>query len=257
MNLQLTYILCSVAVVSLISMIGVLTLALRMDTVRKMTLYLVSLAVGALLGDAVLHLAPAAFDHFGHGSKASILILSGILLFFVLEKFLRWRHCHEPTSENHLHPVAFMNIIGDGVHNFIDGMLIAASFMVDVQLGFATTIAIILHEIPQEIGDFGILLHAGMSPKKAVMFNFLSSMAAVAGALTTYFIGYNVEEFSAYIVPVTAGCFIYMAGSDLIPELHHDTNPRKSLIQLLMIVIGIAMMYLLGVLEGEHGAGCC
>ena len=256
MNIQIVYILCSVLVVSSISLIGVLTLACSINTVRKITLYLVSLAVGALLGDAVLHLMPASFEHFGHTPKASLLILSGILLFFVLEKFLRWRHCHEPTSEEHLHPVAFMNIVGDGAHNFIDGMLIASSFMVDVHLGVATTIAIVLHEIPQEIGDFGILLHAGMTPKKALMFNLLSSLAAVLGAVFAYFVGCNVEEFAAYIVPITAGSFIYMAGSDLIPELHHDTNPRKSVIQLLMIVFGIVLMLMLSLFESAHGTGC-
>jgi zinc and cadmium transporter len=121
-------------------------------------------------------------------------------------------------------------------------------------LGFATTIAIILHEIPQEMGDFGVLLHAGMTPKKALIFNLLSSLTAVVGAIVAYFVGCNVEEFSAYIVPITAGSFIYMAGSDLIPELHHDTNPRKSAVQLLLIIFGIAMMLLMRLGEG---AGCC
>ena len=237
----------SLTVVSLISLIGVFTLSLKLLGLQKLLLYLVSYAVGGLLGDVFIHLLPETFKRIGFSITVSLLVLFGIILFFVLEKFLRWQHCHVPTSEEHRHPMVALNLVGDAIHNALDGMIIASSFMAGPAIGFATTMAVIFHEIPQEIGDFGILVHGGMSVRKALWYNFLSGLSAFAGALVVFMFGTQVENFSAYILPVTSGGFLYIAGSDLIPELHRHEAAHLSVSfgQLVCILAGIAVMALL------------
>lgn len=244
--------------ISLISLIGVFFIFIKSKILNKVTLFLVSFAIGALLGDAFIHLIPESFKQISFPLYSSLLILSGILLFFILEKILRWRHCHQidcchsddyhqPTQNNH---IITLNLFGDTVHNFIDGMLIAASFMVSFNVGLATSIAVLIHEIPQEIGDFGIFLHSGLSKRKAIFYNFLSALASLIGVVLTFLIGQNFNNFSHLLVPITAGGFIYLAATDLIPELHrHDTKIKQSFFQLLFIILGIALMSLLVFLE--------
>jgi len=260
-NMQVwLYTLVSVVIVSALSLVGVATLALRRGRLKQITLTLVSFAVGALLGDAFIHLLPQAFRDFGAGLAVSLYALAGMLLFFVLEKFLRWRHCHDAECDFHMgeaardgrgriHPVVVMNLVGDGVHNLIDGMIIGASYLVSVPLGLATTLAVVLHEIPQEFGDFGVLVQGGLSVRAALGFNFLSSLTAVAGAVISLAVGTRVHGFAALLVPLTAGGFLYIAGSDLIPELHHQAGIRRSLGQLAAIVAGIGVMVALTFLE--------
>jgi len=243
------YSLTSVIIVSLISLVGIAAISLSAEKMKRLLLPLVSFAVGALFGDAFIHLLPEAFEKTGSASLVSLLVLGGVIIFFVLEKFIHWRHCHVPTSEEHPHPVVFMNLIGDGVHNLLDGMLIAASYMVSGAIGVATTIAVILHEIPQEIGDFGILVHGGLSREKALLFNFFSASLAILGCVVTLLVGSRLENLSLYMLPVTAGGFIYMAGSDLMPELHKELDARKSLLQLVLIIFGISVMLALTLLE--------
>ena len=241
----------SVIVISLISLIGAATFSLNKTKLRAMLLFMVSFAVGALFGDAFIHLLPQSFEALGANLKTSLYILGGIFIFFILEKFIRWRHCHIPTSKEHIHPVATLNIIGDGVHNMLDGMIVAASFAVSVPIGIATTLAVILHEIPQEIGDFGILIYSGMSAKKALFFNFLSALTAVVGAVIALILESKIKGFSTYLLPITAGGFLYIGGSDLIPELHKEDHVKisTSLVQLAAIVLGIGMMALLVLME--------
>src|SRR3989344_3393481 len=161
--MELFYILISVLAVSLISFIGVFTLGLNVKRMRKVLIYLVSLSAGTLLGDAFLHLLPEISEE-GFAVSSSLLVLGGIGLFFVLEKIIHWRHCHgNVTEEKHIHPFAYVNLVGDAFHNFIDGIIIASSYFVSVPVGVATTIAVATHEIPQEIGDFGVLIHGGFS----------------------------------------------------------------------------------------------
>ncbi len=238
------YIFLSVTVVSLISLVGVFTLSLSNDILKKILLYLVSFAVGGLFGDALIHLIPESFEKITPAPIASFCILGGILIFFILEKFLRWQHCHIPASQEHTHPVVALNIVGDSFHNMIDGMLIAASFLMSVPIGITTTIAVILHEIPQEIGQFGILVHGGVSVRRALLLNFLSALAAFAGALIVLLIGTHVAAFTVYLLPITAGGFLYIAGSDLIPELHHghEVSIRAALGQFFCIILGIGLM---------------
>lgn len=240
---MLTYTLISVFLVSLISFIGILTLGFKKNILDKIIFILVSLAIGALLGDSFLHLLPESYKMLG--TSASFYVIGSILSFFILEKFIRWRHCHIAPSEEHPHHLAPLNLIGDFFHNFIDGLFIAGSFASSIQLGITTTIAIILHEIPQEIGDFGILLYAGYSPKKALIFNFISSLSAIIGAILALHIKINPY----LIISFTAGGFIYIAGCDLIPELQHNIRIKTSIIQLLSIIMGICIMGLLMILE--------
>lgn len=235
------YSIISVLVVSLISLIGVITLSLSDRILRKTLLFLVSFAAGSLFGGAFIHLIPEAVED-GCSTCVSIYVLLGILIFFVLEKFIHWRHCHIPTSKHHPHPLGIMNLVGDGFHNLIDGLIIGGSYLVSIPLGFTTTIAIILHEVPQEIGDFGILLHAGFSKAKALFFNFLSALTAVIGAVAAILIGSRLGGFTDFLVPFTAGGFIYIAGSDLIPELQKECAPSKSFFQLIALVLGIGVM---------------
>jgi len=243
------YTMASVTIISLISLVGVFTLSIGKKKLRKIIVFLVSFAAGALFGDAIIHLLPESFEGIGSSLTVSLFVLSGIIFFFVLEKFIHWRHCHVLGSEEHLHPVVSMNIIGDFAHNFIDGVIIAGSFLISVPLGVTTSIAVVLHEIPQEIGDFGVLLFGGLTVRKALLFNFLSATSAIAGALLVLLAGSHLQEKIFFLLPVTAGGFLYIAGSDLIPELKHETKIAASLGQLAAILLGIAVMASLLLIE--------
>ena len=243
------YSLASVLIVSLISFVGLLTLAIKADKLKKILLYMVSFSAGALFGDAFIHLLPEAVEEMGFGLNISIYVLSGIGFFFIIEKFIHCRHCHIPTSKQHIHPFAMMNLFGDGVHNFIDGLIIAASYLVSIPVGIATTLAVILHEIPSEIGDFGVLLHGGFSKGKALFYNFVTALAAVLGAIVSLSISSYVENITVFLIPFAVGGFIYIAGSDLIPELHKEVEVKKSLLQFVAIVLGVLVMLSLLLLE--------
>jgi len=243
------YALVSVIAISLISLIGVFLLAVNQKKLQKALLYLVSFAVGGLFGDAFLHLLPEAFSETDSFLFTSVLVLAGIILFFALEKFLRFRHCHDLECEGHFKPVAAMNLIGDGAHNFLDGLIIGSSFLVSPALGLATTLAVFFHEIPQEIGDFGVLLHGGLKVKRALLFNFLSATLAIFGAIIALSIGQKSLLFNQMILPLSAGGFIYIAGSDLIPELHQEMNKKRSLGQFCALIFGIGIMVLLLIMD--------
>jgi zinc and cadmium transporter len=242
------YTLASVSLISLVSFVGVFTLSLRKEKLNKITLYLVSLSAGTLLGGAFLHLLPEIIEEKGAFEWVWLSLLAGLVVFFVLEKIICWRHCHVPTSREHPHPLGIMNLVGDGLHNFLDGVVIAGAYMLDPVVGLATTVAVVAHEIPQEIADFGVLVHAGYTRVRALALNFLIALSAVAGALITLVLGEVITELSDYIIPFTAGGFIYIATADLIPELKKEPHPKKSLGQLAVILAGIGLMYYLKVL---------
>jgi zinc and cadmium transporter len=239
--------------VSLISLVGVIPLVVS-KRLRACVLYLVSFSVGALLGDVFLHIVPEMAEA-GDMEKGAELILVGILISFVIEKLIHWRHCHTLPDDkhehchDHHHQIGIMSLFADGLHNFIDGALIAASFLVDVQVGIATTIAVGLHEIPQEIGDFAVLLHSGFTKKKAILFNVLSACAAIVGAIGVLALQSAIPVAESILLPIAAGNFLYIAGVDLIPELHKETKIRSSILQLLSIVAGIGIMYALKFVE--------
>jgi len=241
--------LLSVFIVSLISLIGILFIFLKRNTLDNLLIFFVSLSVGSLLGGAFLHLIPEAFGEAGFTMKVSFLILAGIVIFFIIENFIHWRHCHIPTSKEHPHLLGTMNLIGDGIHNLIDGLIIAAAYFVNLPLGIATTLAVIVHEIPQEIGDFGVLLYAGFSKRKALFFNFLSALMAMIGAIIGILFSENYQAFVSIIIPLAAGGFLYIAGSDLIPEIHKNQEKGFPFKNLIGILLGILIMYLLTFLK--------
>lgn len=239
----------SVFLVSIVSLIGIFFIFLKRQTLDSLLLFLVSLSVGSLLGGAFLHLIPEALERTGFSLSISFFVLAGIVIFFIIENFISWRHCHIQTSKAHPHPLGTMNIIGDGIHNFIDGLVIAAAYFISIPLGIVTTLAVITHEIPQEIGDFGVLLYAGYSKKKALFFNFLSALMAVIGAIIGILFSQSSIVFELIIVPLAAGGFLYIAGSDLIPEIHKNQKNRFPLKNLIGILLGILIMYGLTFLE--------
>lgn len=237
--------LLSVFIVSLISLIGVFFLAMKSSKLNNILKLLVSFATGALFGDVFIHIMPEIANR-GFVASDSLYILAGILVFFVLEKVVQWHHCHYPEhSEHKTKPLATMNLVGDGLHNLIDGMVIAGSYLLSFEIGLTTTIAVILHEIPQEIGDFAVLLYSGLTKAKALFFNFLSALVAMVGALVVLILAGNSPGFT-FLIPFTAGGFIYIAGVDMLPELHKESYSFKtSVSQLLAIMAGIAIMYVL------------
>jgi zinc and cadmium transporter len=250
MTINYIYAFGAVILVSLVSLVGVLSLSLKDDVLKKYLNFFISLAIGALLGDAFIHIIPEAFEQGELGvSLISFLIISGILLFFVIEKFIHWHHHGEDKEENHIHPVGKLILFTDGFHNLIDGAIIGASFLVSIPLGVATTIAVVLHEIPQEIGDFAVLIHAGYSKKRALCLNFISAIIAILGLLIVFVFGNIIDNIALWVVPIAAGGFIYIAVADLIPELHKTKNTKHSLIQLGIILIGVLSMVALTLLE--------
>jgi zinc and cadmium transporter len=246
--------LASTLLVSLVSLVGILTLSVSKRYLSRVLFLLISLSAGALLGDVFFHLLPEVVESSaGFSARLSFLILFGIVGFFVLEKFFIWHHHHiVETPEDHAHgehahtqSLGTMNLVGDGLHNLLDGMIIAASYMISPAVGFSTTIAVLLHEIPQEIGDFGVLIHSGYSVKKALLFNFFSAALAIAGAIFTLYFGGQSVLFTEALVPVIAGGFIYIAGSDLIPELKKQKLTHESVLQLVALLFGMGLMWLL------------
>jgi zinc and cadmium transporter len=234
------YALISVIIISLVSLVGVFSLSLKEEILKKYINFFISLAIGALLGDAFIHIIP---------SLSSILIIVGIILFFVIEKFIHWHHHGADKEEKQIHPVGKLVLFTDGFHNFIDGAIIGASFLVSIPVGVATTVAVILHEIPQEIGDFAVLIHSGYTKKRALWLNFISALASILGLIVVFIFGNFVENIALWFIPIAAGGFIYIAVADLIPELHKTKKIKHSLIQLCIILIGVLSMIILTFLE--------
>lgn len=237
----LAWILISTFAVSLISLIGIFTLLIKDNFAQKSLFCLVGFSAGALIGGAFLHILPEALEKTKSTPVFYYLIL-GIVLFFLMERYFYWRHCHEDICD--IHAFTYLNLIGDGFHNFIDGMIIAASFTLSIKLGIVTTLAIILHEIPQELGDFAVLVYGGFTKQKALIYNFLTALIAMLGALAGYFITDFTQGFSNFILPLTAGGFIYIATSDLIPQLHKEKDLRRSTFAFIAFLFGIILMAL-------------
>ncbi|MDO9049146.1 MAG: ZIP family metal transporter [Methylobacter sp.] len=238
--------------VSLTSMSGMFALWIEPERLKRLIPYLVALAVGVLLGDAFIHLIPDAVQRQGSISMVCLMALLGMFLFFVLEKLVRWRHDHHinlPSQQNDIRPIAKMNLMGDAVHNFVDGILIGGSFWVDPVLGFTTTLAIIAHEIPQEIGDVGALVYGGYSPAKAVLYNFYCSLTVVIGAVFALFFSQVAESSLVFLLPIAAGGFIYIAATDMIPALHEHSTIANLVGQTIIFGLGIGFMQSIIILE--------
>ncbi len=244
--------LLSVIGVSLLSLLGILFFLFETSFIERILLYLVSLSTGALLGDVFIHILPDLSEDPEFFATAMLVILGGIVFSFIVEKVIHWRHCHVLSDDHHhhhhdeegrCHPVGVLSIVGESLHNFIDGIVIAAAFLTSIPVGVATTIAVVFHEIPHEIGNFAILLHSGYSKKKALLFNALAACTGILGAGFVLLMSVSLEPMVQYMLPFAAGNLLYIAGSDLIPELHKQTKLKESLIQLLFMIIGMAFMY--------------
>jgi zinc and cadmium transporter len=285
------YSLISVVIVSLIAVAAFLPFLLKKKVPNKILMVLLSVSVGTLLGTVFFHFLPEAYGviehehghghilehiennehtenhehaheehyHTGLGSEfvVGFGVFAGFLVFFMLEKLIHWHHNHNKINKEckaghgHAYRLAPINLIGDGIHNFVDGLVIAGSYIVSIPVGVAATISVIFHEVPQEIADFGILLYAGLSKKKAVFFNFLSAATAIIGVLVSFLLHLRIEGFSAFLIPFSAGTFIYIAASNLVPELHQECRLKETVVHVLAIICGLAIMGLLAYFAGH------
>jgi len=242
--LTLLLIIITTFLIALIAFIGIFTLALKDKILNKILLVLVSLSAGALMGGAFLHLIPEAVETSEEPNiDVFLFILVGFILFFIIEKVLHWRHCHKGKCD--IHTFSYMNLFGDSVHNFIDGLIMAASFSVSSTLGFTTTIAIAAHEIPQEIGDFGVLIYGGFQKKRAIVLNFLVALTIVGGGIIGYFISNSIAQATTFLLPFAAGGFIYIAATDLIPEIKKELSMKKYMLTLIIFILGILIMWII------------
>lgn len=242
----LEYILLFTFLGSLGSLIGGLVILSKEKFALKISHFLASFAAGTLLGTAFFDLLPEATHEAEHtGTNIFLWALTGLLLFFLIERFIHWFHHHEDFhgEEDEKRSTVPLIIISDTLHNFIDGIVIAATFLVSIPLGIATTFAVIVHEIPQEIGDFGLMLHKGLSKGKIIWVNIVTAAAAFAGAILTFILGEVLEPYIAIFLALTAGFFIYIAASDLIPEIHHEKRKGFAVIETLLLLAGIVLIW--------------
>jgi zinc and cadmium transporter len=239
------YTIASTLAISLISFSGVVFVAFKPKILKQIVFLLISFAVGALFGNAFFVLIPESYHLIENEKLVGLLLVAGIIFMFILEKFIHWRHNHFPKFNKNEAPLGYISLVTDSLHNFTDGILIAAAWMTSPEIGIATTIAVILHEVPQEISDFAVLLHAGFNRRKALWLNFMSACTAILGATLTLSLGYFTNIVSIYILPFAAGGFIYLAACDLIPELHREKSTKKNLIQLSSILVGLALIFMI------------
>jgi len=229
-------------IVSLIFLIGIFSLLFKKKSLDSILLILIGFSAGGLAGGAFLHILPESLEHCPDVTAVLLYVIYGFIIFFFLERYLYWRHCHDANCN--VHPFTYLNLIGGSIHNFSDGLIIGATFFAGVNLGIVATLAIIFHEIPREIGDFGVLLYGGFSRSKALFYNFITALTSVAGTLIGYILADKVKGFSCVILPIAAGGFIYIAACDLIPEIHKQTDMRKSNLSMVAFLAGIFLMYL-------------
>ena len=237
----LGYILIATFLLSFLALLGVFSLAWRKKSGEQVLLFFISLSAGTLMGGAFLNLMPEGIEKLSP-EKLFIMVLASFILFYFIEKILHWRHCHK--GECAVHSFGYMSLIGDGIHNFIDGLIIAATFLVDIRLGITTAIAIGFHEIPQEVGDFAVLLYAGIKKGRALFLNFMVALTIVMGGIVGYFIARGAENVIAYLLPLAAGGFLYISTSDLIPEIRKEKNVKKSFYSFGVFLLGVGIMYL-------------
>jgi zinc and cadmium transporter len=243
----LFWIIGSSLVMSAIAMVGSITLLLKEATLQRILLPLVAFAAGSLIGGAFFHMIPAGLDAFGNNTWFYAWVLLGFCVFFALEQFLHWHHCHR--AENSCkQPLTYLILLGDGLHNFIGGLAIAGTFLIDIRLGIMAWIAAAAHEIPQELGDFGVLIHGGWEKGKALLFNVLSALTFLLGGLVTYTLSFNVDI--SFLIPFAAGNFIYIGATDLVPEVNKHEDIKVNIINYAAFVIGILLMLFIKLIPG-------
>lgn len=241
------YAILSACLVSILSFVGVFILYFKSDKLSGILNLLICFAIGTLLGNAFFQLVPESYFHMESPGTTSWLILGGFFVFFVMEQLLHIRHGNKKTIK----PYGYLSLYADGIHNFVDGILIGVTWMFSPELGLATTLGIILHEIPQEIRDFGILLRAGFNKRKALLFNFISACTAILGTAIALWIGTQSAHFYIYMLPVAAGGFIYLATGCLIPEILRDTTKKNLAVNIIFILSGLAFIYYIGLQNGH------
>lgn len=240
-------IIFATALIGSISLIGILFF-LKDKSKDTLTRPLISLAAGTMLAVTFTDLLPESTSNTQFPPRLIFLItLGSIIFFFLFERVIHWHHCRcdfDPSHEDKKH-LAYINLLGDGIHNIVDGFLVAGAFLLSIPTGIAVTIAVILHEIPQEISDFAILLYAGLTKFRALTFNFLISLTAVAGAIIFYYFGNTFDYLIPLVTAFAAGNFIYLAAADLIPELHHENNPRNIIKNSIWLLVGVFLIIIL------------
>lgn len=244
---NILFAILSALFVSALSLIGIFILYFKSDKLDSILNLLIYFAIGTLLGNAFFQLIPEAFFHMGSASITSWLILGGFFMFFIMEQLLHISHKKKKTIK----PYGYLSLYADGIHNFVDGILIGATWMFSPELGIATTLGIILHEIPQEISDFGILLRAGFNKRKALLFNFISACTAILGTAIALWIGTQVSLFSIYMLPIAAGGFIYLATCCLIPEVIRNVTKKNLVLNIIFILLGLTFIYCIGLQNGH------
>lgn len=235
----LSLIIIATLINSLIALVGIFSLWMKQRSFKKMLLILVAFSTGALLSGAFFHLIPEALETLTPIAAFTYLLI-GFILFFVIERFLYWHHCHDGKCR--VHPVRYLILLGDSIHNLIDGIIIAISFIVSIPFGIITTLLVIGHEVPQELGNFGILVYSGLGKVESLIYNLLAQLTCVLGGVFGYFLSNSIEGIVPFVLPFAAGGFIYIAASDLVPELHKEPEIRKSLISFSFFIIGIVFM---------------
>lgn len=241
---ELLYIVIASLGIALISLAIVVGLAWKDRILNEILLVLVALSAGTMIGGAFLHLLPEAIEE-SEGELIFPILLIGFVIFYVLEKVLHFHHSHK-EGEN-VHTFHYMSIIGAGIHSFIDGLLIAASFVISIPLGITTSIMVASHEIPKKVGDFGVLVYGGFNKKKALFTNFFVALTIVLGGVIGYIISTSIDIATKFLIPIAAGGFIYIGAADLLPEIRKETDIRKSIIILEIIILGILFMWVLQV----------
>lgn len=242
------WILLGGVMMSAIALVGSMTFLLREETLAKLLLPLVAFAAGSLIGGALFHMIPASLGSMP--AMTSLLwVAVGFLLFFGLEQFLHWHHCHR-ESISCKKPLTYLILIGDGIHNFLGGLSIAGVFLMDVRLGIAAWLAAAAHEIPQEIGDFGVLVHGGWSKRSALLFNLLSGLTFLVGALLAYAVSIRIDV--RWLVPLAAGNFLYIGASDLVPEVNKPRFLGASALHFAAFAAGLGLLYALAIVGGRH-----
>ena len=244
----LGWILLSGLLMSAIALVGSVTLVLSSETLQKITLPLVAFAAGSLIGGAFLHMIPEGLARGGGGQGFFLWVVAGFAVFFALEQLLHWRHCHRSVADTR-RPLTYLILVGDGLHNYIGGLAVAGTFLVDIRLGITTWLAAAAHEVPQELGDFAVLIHGGWDKRRALLFNVLSALTFLAGGLTAYFVSFHVDV--AFLVPFAAGNFIYIGASDLVPEVNRHEKLANNVIHFLAFCSGLALMSIINATLGH------
>lgn len=234
------WILSGGVVMSAIALVGSVTLFLSESTLKKVLLPLVALAAGTLLGGALFHMVPAAVETLGNRFSIYLWAVLGFAVFFALEQFLHWHHCHNVPSEHRHRPLTYLILIADGLHNFIGGLAVAGAFLIDVRIGISAWLAAAAHEVPQEFGDFGILVHGGWRRGRALLYNFLSGVSFLVGGLVAY--GASLTFDVTFLLPFAAGNFIYIAAADLIPEVKHEESMARAAVHFIAFILGLALL---------------